>query len=109
MLPYLAIGGAVVPSLGLLEGGKLEYDHAFDRCTLKDFLAAIVCAGCNGVTGQRGRDILRIGDKLGLVAGSLAREDYIGDHVHPPVSVQVWMGPAQSGKFFNYDGREYGW
>src|SRR5215471_9822366 len=81
MLPYLAIGGAVVPSLGLLEGGKLEYDHAFDRCTLKDFLAAIVCAGCDGVAGQRGRDILRIGVKLRLVAGSLAREDYIGDHV----------------------------
>src|SRR5215831_20648760 len=82
MLPHLAISGTVIPSLGLVEGGKLEYDHAFDRCTLKDFLAAIVCAGCDGVAGQRGRDILRIGVKLRLVAGSLAREDYIGDHVH---------------------------
>ena len=84
MLPHLAIGGAVIPSLGLVEGGKLEYDHAFDRRTLKDFLAAIVCAGCDGVAGQRGRDILRIGVKLRLVAGSLAREDYIGDHVLYP-------------------------
>jgi hypothetical protein len=49
MLPHLAIGGAVVPGLGLLEGGKLEYDHAFDRRTLEYFLAAIECAGCDSV------------------------------------------------------------
>jgi hypothetical protein len=54
MLPHLAIGGAVIPSLSLVESGKLEYDHAFDRCTLEDFLATIVRAGCDGVAGQRG-------------------------------------------------------
>jgi hypothetical protein len=59
-------GGAVIPSLGLVEGGKLEYDHAFGRCTLKDFLAAIVCAGCDGVAAQRGRDIS--GRRINLTA-----------------------------------------
>ena len=60
MLPHLSIGGTVVPSLGLFEGGKLEDDHAFNLRTLKDFLAAIVCARCNGVARQRGRDFLRM-------------------------------------------------
>src|SRR5262245_53170118 len=74
VLPHLAIGGAVIPDLGLLESGKLEYDHAFDGRTLEYLLATIVPC-------QRGRDFLRVGVKLRLVAGSLAREDYIGDHV----------------------------
>jgi hypothetical protein len=46
VLPHLAIGGAVIPGLGLLESGKLQYDHALDRRALEYFLAAIVCAGC---------------------------------------------------------------
>jgi hypothetical protein len=50
MLPHLAIGRAVIPGLGLVEGGKLEYDHAFDCRTFEYFLAAIVCAGCNVVS-----------------------------------------------------------
>ena len=54
VLPHLAIGGAVIPGLGLLEGGKLEYHHAFDRRAFEYFLAAIVCAGCDGVPRQRG-------------------------------------------------------
>ena len=82
MLARLAIGGAVIPGLGLVKGGKLEYDHAFDRRTLEYFLATIVCAGCNVVPRQGGRDLLRISVKLRLVAGSLARENDIGDHVH---------------------------
>jgi hypothetical protein len=75
MLPHLAIAGPVIPSRGLFEGGKLKNDHAFGRRTLEYFLPAIAGARCNGVPRQRGRDLLRIGVKLRLVAGSLARED----------------------------------
>src|SRR6185437_14516461 len=71
MLAHFAIGRAVIPGHGLVEGGKLEYDHAFDCRTFEYFLAAIVCAGCNR---QRRRDLLRISVKLRWVAGSLARE-----------------------------------
>src|SRR6476660_2897963 len=81
MLPHLAIGGAVIPGLSLLDSGKLKYDHTLDGRTLEYFVAAIVCARCNGVPCQRGRDFFRIGVKLRLVAGFLAREDHIGDHV----------------------------
>jgi hypothetical protein len=42
MLPHLSIGEAVIPGLCLFEGRKLENDHAFDRGTLKNFLAPIV-------------------------------------------------------------------
>ena len=40
MLAHFAIGRAVIPGLGLVEGGKLEYDHAFDCRTYEYFLAA---------------------------------------------------------------------
>lgn len=41
VLARRAIGRAVIRGLRLVKGGKLEYDYAFDRRSLKHFLAAI--------------------------------------------------------------------
>jgi len=64
MLAYLAIGGAVVPRLRGLEGGKLQDDHALNLRSFDHLVTTIGGRDRDRVAAQGVANLLRVGFKL---------------------------------------------
>jgi hypothetical protein len=71
------IFGALIPGLGVFEGGEFEDDDSFDCGTFQDSVATMDGAKFGGMLLQAGRDERAVFVQPGFIAGSLAGEYHV--------------------------------
>src|SRR5271154_119350 len=80
MLAHLAIGRALIPSLGCRNARKLEDYGAFRGSPFQVFVRTVKNANLSFMPGESGRDVLCVGGQFPLIEGLVTRKNHICAH-----------------------------